>query len=83
MTKPLNDEVTHAAITKGAEEALGDWLMIHDYSSHYDLQDGVERAVSGWLQEHTKDLIKAIAEQVAEQAVIKPPPGRDPSDQDH
>lgn len=56
MSDKLND------ITKGVADSWDFWLSQHDYSVPDRIEDAVKSAFSRWLDDHTAELIAAIAD---------------------
>ena len=54
------------ATKKGVESAWDFWLGQHDYSVPATIEAAIVKAFSEWLEDHTEDLIEAIATKVAD-----------------
>jgi hypothetical protein len=54
--------VNAEAIAKGASDAVWDFIRDRDISTMNAIEDGAEKAIRRWLNDHTSELIIAIAQ---------------------
>jgi hypothetical protein len=53
------------SIQKGVYEAFSDWLSNHEISFPQLLEDAIGRVFAEWAEDHSTEIIAAIAKQYA------------------
>jgi hypothetical protein len=65
-------------VAKGVEDAWSCWLYDHPVSVPEIIEDAVAKAVTDWIDQHSQELIEAIASAVAARSIIPLPPSGEP-----